>query len=148
VPGPLTAAEIDVRHPHLLEEISRRPDVGFALARSPEGPVCGWGGKCFLLDETTPGPFQGRPDLGLVLAGIRDLMAMKSAGDIVVYGNDAPVGNISFVDEIGAHAGPSPEELHTFIVAPADAPLPSPITHPVQLYPYFLRYLQVKGTTT
>src|SRR5262249_60470216 len=69
VPEPLTAAEIDVRHPHLLEEISRRPDVGFALARSPEGPVCGWGGKCFLLDETTPGPFQGRPDLGLVLAG-------------------------------------------------------------------------------
>jgi hypothetical protein len=143
---PLSMAEIDARHPHLLEELSRRGDVGFALARSADGPVCGWGGKRFLLTEDEPGPFRERPDRSLVLEGIRDLLAMPSAGDIVIYGNDAPEGNVSFVHEVGAHAGPSPEELHAFIVAPAGALLPSPITHPIQLYPYFRRYGEVDGT--
>jgi hypothetical protein len=73
-------------------------------------------------------------------------MAMPSTGDIVMYGNDAQEGNVSFVHEVGAHAGPSPEELHAFIVAPPGARLPSPITHPIQLYPYFRRYGEVDGT--
>ena len=46
-------------------------------------------------------------------------MAMPSAGDLVIYGIDAPEGHVSFIPEVGAHAGPSPEEMHTFIVRPA-----------------------------
>jgi hypothetical protein len=87
-----------------------------------------------------PGPFAGREDVAIVLDGIRDLMAMRTAGDLVIYGHDAPDGNVSFVAEIGAHAGPSYDELHTFIVAPADAELPSPLIHPLQLYDVFIRY--------
>jgi hypothetical protein len=45
-------------------------------------------------------------------------------------------------EEVGAHGGPSPEELHTFIVRPANVTLPSPISHPVQLYDHFIRYQQ------
>jgi hypothetical protein len=41
---------------------------------------------------------------------------------------------------VGAHAGPSPDELHTFIVRPAHVTLPSPINHPIQLYEHFIRY--------
>ena len=48
----------------------------------------------------------------------RALMAMRSAGDLVIYGIDAPEGHVSYIDEVGAHAGPSPEELHTFVAAP------------------------------
>ena len=48
--------------------------------------------------------------------------------------------------ELGAHAGPSPEELHTFIVRPASVTLPSPISHPVQLYDHFIRYQDTPGT--
>ena len=51
-----------------------------------------------------------------------------------------PEGHVSFIPEVGAHAGPSPEEMHTFIVRPAKVTLPSPITHPVQLYDHFIRY--------
>jgi hypothetical protein len=47
---------------------------------------------------------------------------------------------VSFIGEIGAHAGPSLDELHTFLIHPREAPIPSPITHPTQLYPYFMRY--------
>jgi len=45
--------------------------------------------------------------------------------------------------EAGAHAGPSPEELHTFVVAPPSVQLPEPLNHPIQLYSHFVRYLEV-----
>jgi hypothetical protein len=131
---------LERRFPGLAEELSRNPGVGFVLARSGAGPLCFWRGKRHLLSEAEPGPFAGRGDAGLVVQGITDLMAMPSAGDLVIYGIDAPRGHVSFVPEIGAHAGPSPEELHTFIVRPARVTLPSPITHPLQLYDHFVRY--------
>jgi len=67
-------------------------------------------------------------------------MGMPSAGDLVIYGIDAPEGHVSFIPEAGAHAGPSPEELHTFILHSARVKLPAPITHPIQLYDHFIRY--------
>jgi hypothetical protein len=49
---------------------------------------------------------------------------------------------VSFIHEQGAHAGPGANEMHTFIVRPAAVTLPSPISHPVQLYDHFIRYQQ------
>ena len=139
VPDPLTIEQIDARYPDLLEELSRRPGIGFVLARGEGEPVCAYRGKRYRLDEE-PGPFAGREDLDVVLEGIRDLMAMRTAGDLVIYGHDAPEGNVSFIPETGAHAGPSHDELHTFIVAPAETELPTPLRHPIQLYDVFMRY--------
>ena len=67
-------------------------------------------------------------------------MTMPSAGDLVIYGIDAPQGNVSFVAEVGAHAGPSITEMETFLIHPPGVSVPAPITHPVQLYPHFARY--------
>ena len=81
------------------------------------------------------------PGVGIVLEGLRDLMAMRSAGDLVIYGIGAPGGDISFIDERGAHAGVSPAELHTFLLHPATVQLPrAPLSHPIQLYPHFAAY--------
>ena len=66
----------------------------------------------------TGGPFDGRDDRAIVTRDLAALMAMRSAGDLVVYGTEAPEGHVSYIDEFGAHAGPSREELHTFLVAP------------------------------
>jgi hypothetical protein len=96
------------------------------------------------LDDLGAGPFGGRADLALVREGIRDLMAMRCAGDLVLYGLDAPGGNVSFIAEAGAHAGPTADEMHAFILTPSGASLPESITHPLQLYPIFARY----GETT
>ena len=79
--------------------------------------------------------------------GINDLMAMPSAGDLVLYGIDAVGGNVSFISEIGAHAGPSHDELHTFVITAARAPRPESITHPIQLYPYFMAYQERRRAT-
>ena len=74
-------------------------------------------------------------------------MAMPSAGDLVVYGIDAPEGHVSFIHEVGAHGGPSPEELHTFIVAPSEARVPASIDHPLQLYDLFIRYQSASSSS-
>jgi Type I phosphodiesterase / nucleotide pyrophosphatase len=140
---PLDMDAIEARFPGLAEHLSRYAGVGYVLARSADGPLCWWRGKPYRLDLGEVAPFAGRADLELVLDGIRDLMAMPSAGDLVVYGIDAPGGHVSFIPEMGAHAGTSPEELHTFIIHPANRPVPAPITHPVRLYPYFMDYQEV-----
>ena len=137
---PVTIETLERRFPRLGEEISRSPGIGFVLARSERGPVCFWRGQRFQLGPKEPGPFGGRPDADVVLRGILDLMDMPSAGDLVLYGIDAPGGHVSFIPEVGAHAGPSPDELHTFIVAPPTSGLPATIAHPIELYPHFLSY--------
>jgi len=139
--APLPIERIEERWPGLADELSRHPGVGYVFARSGEGPVCFWRGKRHRLSLAEPGPFAGRADTPLVISAIRDLMTMPSAGDLVVYGIDASTGHVSYIAEAGAHAGPSPEELHTFVVAPPAARLQEPLNHPVQLYPLFARYL-------
>jgi hypothetical protein len=139
---PLLADEIERRYPQLLSRLSAHTGVGFLLVRSASGPVCWWRGRPVPPDGSDGGgPFAARPDRAVVLDGLRDLMAMPSAGDIVLYGTGAPGGDVSFIAERGAHAGPSELELQTFILHPASVSLPAdPITHPVQLYPHFAAY--------
>src|SRR2546426_8163201 len=139
----LTIDGIEARWPGLAERLSRHPGVGYVFVRGGDGPVAFWRGKRYRLSVADPGPFAGRADAPLVISAIRDLMAMPSAGDLVLYGIDAAPGHVSYIAEAGAHAGPSPEELHAFVVAPPAAGLPEPLTHPVQLYPHFVRYVEV-----
>lgn len=145
-PEPLTIQRIEDRWPGLGETLSRCAGIGYVLARSNEGPVCFWRGKRYRVSASDPGPFAGRDDAAVVVEGINDLMAMPSAGDLVLYGTDAVGGNVSFISEIGAHAGPSHDELHTFIIGAASAPLPESITHPIELYPYFMAYQERRRT--
>jgi hypothetical protein len=135
---PVTLEWIDRQWPGLADDVSCSRGIGFVLARSEAGPVCIVQGKRSRLGPSEPGPFAG-PREALVLHDIADLMAMRSAGDLVLYGHDAPDGNISYVHEVGAHAGPAEEEMETFIVTPPGLEIGAPITHPTQLYPLFMR---------
>jgi hypothetical protein len=137
---PLDAAALERRLPGLAEKLSQSPGIGFVLARSNNGPVCFRQGKRYQFRESGAGPFADRADASLVVQGIADLMTMPSAGDLVIYGIDASQGHVSFIPEVDTHAGPSPDEMHTFIVHPAKVTLPSSISHPVQLYDHFIRY--------
>jgi hypothetical protein len=148
-PEPMPASEIEARHPRAMARLSQHPGIGLVLARGAGGPECWYRGHRVSLDgwpdPAARDPFAGRRDRDVVVAGLRDLMAMPSAGDLVLYGTGAPGGAVSFVDERGAHAGPSEEELHAFILHEPAARLPAgALTHPRQLYPHFLAYREVK----
>ena len=131
---------LEKRFPGLAQKLSQSPGVGFVLARSSSGPVCFCQGKRYRFPESGSGPFADRADAGSVIQGITDLMAMPSAGDLVIYGTGAAGGNVSFIPEHGSHAGPSAEEMNTFIVRPRKIVLAQTITHPAQLYDHFIRY--------
>jgi type I phosphodiesterase/nucleotide pyrophosphatase len=138
---PLPIEAVEARWPGLAEELSRHPGVGYVLARAGEGgAVCFWRGKRYRLSADDHGPFTGREDAPLVVSAVHDLMAMPSAGDLVLYGIDAPHGHVSYIGEAGAHAGPSQEELHAFIVAPRASTVPPTIEHPIQLYEHLVAY--------
>ena len=144
---PVPIEAIDERWPGVVDDLSRGRGIGFLLARSAGGPVCIWRGKRYGLAELAEGPFAGRADLDVVARGIEDLMAMRCAGDLVIYGHGAPEGDVSFIPEHGAHAGPGPDELHTFLVHPIGVSPPSPIIHPTQLYDHFVRYVAREPVT-
>ena len=143
--SPLGADALEARFPGLPDKLSRSAGIGFVLARSSNGggPLCFWQGKRCELGPSEPGPFAGRADAALVVDAIANLMKMQSAGDLVIYGIDAPDGSVSFIPERGAHAGPSADEMQTFILRPATVTLPADITHPIQLYGHFLRYQEI-----
>jgi hypothetical protein len=137
---PVLLEAIEARWPGLPGLVSKSAGVGFVLVRAQDGPVCFWRGQAHRLADPECGPFATREDRAVILRDLTTLMAMPSAGDLVVYGTEAPEGHVSYIDEMGAHAGPSPEELHTFVVAPSGAPMPASIDHPLQLYELFIRY--------
>jgi hypothetical protein len=140
-PEPLLLEEIELRHPGAAVLLSEHPGVGLVLARSAVGPVCWWRGREVSLEhDGSGGPFAERKDRQIVLAGLRDLMAMPSAGDLVVYGIGAPERDVSFLEERGAHAGPSEHEMHTFLIHPAAVTVPGPLSHPIELYAHFSAY--------
>jgi len=139
---PLDADAVEARFPGLATKLSQSPGIGFVLARSTNGHGvrCFWRGKHCELGPSERGPFSDRADAVPVIDGILDLMRMPSAGDLVIYGHDAPDGSVSFISERGAHAGPSADEMQTFIIRPEAVALPAELTHPVQLYEHFLSY--------
>ncbi len=139
---PLDEESLERRFPNVCEDLSRSPGVGVVLVRSNNGAVCFCEGRRYEPSDADPAPFASRDDAVHVVRGIRDLMAMRSAGDVVIYGTDAPEGHVSFLPEHGAHAGPSQDEMQTFIVHPKRLAVPLPITHPIQLYDHFIRYQQ------
>ena len=137
---PLLLEDIEARWPGLPALVSKSVGVGFVLVRAKDGPVCFWRGQAHRLADPECGPFSAREDREIILRDLTTLMAMPSAGDLVIYGTDAPEGHVSYIDEMGAHAGPSLEELRTFVVAPSRVPLPASLDHPLQLYDLFIRY--------
>jgi hypothetical protein len=140
-PEPVLLEDIERRHPGAPVLLSEHPGIGLVLARSAAGPVCWWRGRKVSLEhEGLDGPFANRKEQHLALAGLRDLMAMPSAGDLVVYGIGAPENDVSFIEERGAHAGPSELEMCTFFIHPEAVSVPGSLNHPIELYAHFAAY--------
>lgn len=140
----VTVAEIETRYPGALERLSRHPGIGLVLARDGSGPVCYHRGAVVRIPPP-PGPTGcpvfDRPDRELVVEGLQDLLAMPSAGDIVVFGHYAERGCVSFLGERGSHAGPSEDELYGFVMTPPGVKFEfGGVSRPADLYPLFAGY--------
>jgi len=144
VPGHARLEEIDARYPGAVERLSQHPGIGFALARDAQGPLCYYRGVVLRIPPP-PGPagcpLFDRPDRDLVVQGLEELLAMPSAGDVILFGQYAPAGCVSFLGERGSHAGPSEEELYGFVLAPPRVRFDfESVSGPRDLYPLFTGY--------
>jgi hypothetical protein len=138
------AEEIEARFPGALERLSRQPGIGFLLTRDARGSVCYYRGTVLRVPPP-PGPtgcpLFDRPDRRLVVQGLEDLLAMPSAGDIIVYGHYTERGCVNYLGERGSHAGPSEEELYGFMMIRPDVKFDvEAVTRPQDLYPLFVGY--------
>jgi len=135
-------SEIEARHPGALHRLSRHPGIGLVLVRDATGLVCYYRGVA-LRPPFPPGPTGcpvfDRPDRALVTQSLQELVAMPSAGDVIVFGHYAEKGCVSFLGERGSHAGPSEED--GFIIAPPHVEFDfDSVSGPRDLYPLFIRY--------
>ena len=122
VASPLRESEIRARHPGLLERCARSPAVGFTLLRGDKGPLALRGDRRLDLDRAQDALAMAH-EVGHPLAAVyaRDLLAMRSAGDVVLLGTAAPCGEtVAFPFEFGSHGGLAPGELDTFMIHPQE----------------------------
>jgi len=143
-PGHVPFETIEARYPGAVERLSRHPGVGFVLVRDARGPLCYYRGAVLRIPPP-PGPtgcpLFDRPDRALVVQGLQDLLAMPSAGDVMLFGHYAPRGCVSFLGERGSHAGPSEGELYGFVLAPRGVTFDfASVSRPRDLYPLFAGY--------
>jgi hypothetical protein len=76
-----------------------------------------------------------------VVRELDNLLAMPSAGDIVLYGHYAAEGCVNFLGERGSHAGPSEDELYGFVLAPSRVAFDgSAVDGPTALHRFFGTY--------
>jgi hypothetical protein len=121
-PEALTEPEIRARHPGLLERCARSPAVGFALVRGEKGPLALRGDRRLELDRPQDALALAHA-IGHPLAAVyaRDLLRIRSAGDVILLGTAAPGGDtVSYPFEFGSHGGLSPEQLDTFMIHPEE----------------------------
>ena len=123
-PEPLDAEAIERRHPGLAGRLASHPGVGLVLARGAR-PVCWWrgrgsiwtrpGGRTVRRGPAGPGGRGGgdSPADGHAQRGRPGALRDRRAG-----------GDVSFLAERGAHAGPSAAEMQTFVLHPPHVALP------------------------
>ena len=119
---PIREAEIRDRHPGLLERCARSAAIGFALVRGERGPLALRGDRRLELERAADAVELCRA-VGHPLAAVysRDLLRMRTSGDVILLGTAAPGGHtIAFPFEFGSHGGLAPEQLDTFMVHPED----------------------------
>src|ERR1700724_1862467 len=122
VVSPLRESEIRARHPGLLERCARSPAVGFTLLRGDKGPLALRGDRRLDLDRAQDALAMAH-EVGHPLAAVyaRDLLAMRSAGDVVLLGTAAPCGGtVAFPFGFGSRGGLAPGQLDAFMIHPQE----------------------------
>jgi hypothetical protein len=140
-PEPLDEAALRARHPGLIEHCAASAVVGLTLVRTKASAVAFARGKRLELsrpaDALEASSIAGHP---LAAQYAKDLLANRSAGDLVLAAAGAPCGqNVAYPWELGSHGGLSADELDTFVVHPASlgADAFAHVQRPAELHAFF-----------
>ncbi len=116
----------DAHRAHLYLALLAHPGVGLIATRDGEavrlrsraGRARVRGGELQVLDGVNPlAPYGTEPEL---LRAIEELLFQPNCGDLVLFGDYDGYEIVSFDDQIGAHGAAGGEQVHPFIIAPAE----------------------------
>lgn len=134
---PPDLAEIETRWPGVLAAVLACPASGLVAVRGGARGFAFLRGRRFDLaaPETLDG-LLGYP--GRLLAQYAaTMLAMPSAGDLLVFGAGVPGGDVAFSWEFGSHGGIGRGDVETFFVHPAAVPFERRIEGPLDLHRFF-----------
>lgn len=121
--GPMTLEELSRRWPAQLRAAIDCPASGIVAVRG------GRAGYAFhrgvLHDLATEGALEGvlSYDASLLRTYLREMVALPSAGDLVIYGAGVPGGDVAYAFEFGSHGGVGSDEVETFFLHPWHVPV-------------------------
>jgi hypothetical protein len=134
-PGPLPLDALRARHRRALDALARSPAVGLLAVRGGARGFALVRGALVDLADPRQVARLPHPEPAVAAASLADLVSLPDAGDVVVLGwRGDGVADVAYAWEFGSHGGIAPEELDSFVVHPARAPLPRPRPRPVELH--------------
>lgn len=133
---PLEAMDLLTRFPEVLGRAARCPDIGIVMVRRGDSAVAIIRGGVYGPDEVSHAPLASEFSRRAVADMLRELPHMKTAGDLVLYGEAlTPTGTVGFAWEWGSHGGLTRIETDSALLWPADGPVDlSGLSHCAELH--------------
>ncbi len=121
---PLEAMDLLTRFPEVLARVARCPDIGIAMVRRGGAAVAIVRGEVYGPEEVDRAPLASEFSRQAVADMLRELPHMKTAGDLVLYGESVtPTGTVGFAWEWGSHGGLTRIETESALLWPAAGPV-------------------------
>lgn len=121
---PLEAMDLLTRFPDVLARVSRCTDIGIAMVRRGGSAVAIVQGEVYGPEEVDRAPLASEFSRQAVADMLRELPHMKTAGDLVLYGESVtPTGTVGFAWEWGSHGGLTTIETESALLWPAGGPV-------------------------
>ncbi len=121
---PLEAAELVARHPEVVARAARNSDIAIAAVRRGNHAVALVKGGVYGPDEVDRAPLSTEFSKRAVADFLRELPHMKTAGDVVLFGEAVRQGGtVGFAWEFGSHGGLTNTETRSMVCWPSDAPM-------------------------
>jgi Type I phosphodiesterase / nucleotide pyrophosphatase/Carboxypeptidase regulatory-like domain/TonB-dependent Receptor Plug Domain len=114
---------------HLYAALLGHPGVGLLATRDgPSVHLESRSGRAIVADGTLEiiagrNPLEAYDGSATVVRAVEHLVSQPNAGDIVIFGAYDGYEIVSFDDQIGAHGAAGGNQLHPFVIAPAELQL-------------------------
>ncbi|MBX5481940.1 MAG: alkaline phosphatase family protein [Myxococcaceae bacterium] len=133
---PLEALDLLGHHRDVLARAIAHPDIGIVALRRGNGAVAVVRGRVFAADEIDQAPLSPEFSRRAVADLLRELPHMKTAGDLVLFGEAVRrSGTVGFAWEFGSHGGLTRTETDSVVIWPSDAGLDlGGLSHSTQLH--------------
>jgi hypothetical protein len=149
-PRPLDLIEVALLYPHMLDTLLATPGVAALVGRARERTlVLGSEGGTLTIKHDSeqadgPHPLEQFGDVAYNVDQLHNLAHFPHSGDLIILGAMEADGRVvTFEDQLATHGGMGGPQMRPFVAWPPGCSLsPEELNDPIDLYPYFMRYVE------